>query len=125
MNMAMAGTSVRMVGTSVCASAGTNLNVAMADVMVDATVAQRAKQRPELAADMQALCWGSLGAREPNPDPNPDPDPNSNPNPNPNCRAASLALASLALASLALAAADPACDRHDSSWPSPMKRRRG
>ena len=41
---------------------GVNLNVAMADVMIDATVAERSKERPELAADMQALCWGSLGA---------------------------------------------------------------
>ena len=39
-----------------------NLNFAMPDVMIDATVAERAKLRPDLAAEMQALCWGSLGA---------------------------------------------------------------
>uniref|UniRef100_A0A7S0J6I0 Uncharacterized protein n=1 Tax=Calcidiscus leptoporus TaxID=127549 RepID=A0A7S0J6I0_9EUKA len=49
-------------GVAACLLLGTNWNVAMADVMVDATVAQRAKQRPELAADMQALCWASLGS---------------------------------------------------------------
>ena len=40
---------------------GENLNVAMCDVMVDATVAERTKQRPDLAAELQTLCWGSLG----------------------------------------------------------------
>ena len=38
-----------------------NLSMAMPDVMIDATVAERAKLRPDLAAEMQALCWGSLG----------------------------------------------------------------
>jgi len=39
----------------------TNVNFAMPDVMIDATVAERAKVRPELGAALQALCWGSLG----------------------------------------------------------------
>jgi hypothetical protein len=39
-----------------------NVNFAMPDVMIDATVAERAKVAPERAADLQALCWGSLGA---------------------------------------------------------------
>ena len=38
----------------------TNINFAMPDVMIDATVAQRAQAMPERTADMQALCWGSL-----------------------------------------------------------------
>jgi hypothetical protein len=37
-----------------------NLNFAMPDVMIDATVAERSKQRPHLAAELQALCWGSI-----------------------------------------------------------------
>lgn len=36
-----------------------NVNFSMPDVMIDATVAERSQQRPELAADLQALCWGS------------------------------------------------------------------
>ncbi len=39
-----------------------NLNVALADVMIDATVAEQTKRRPELGAELQALCWGALGA---------------------------------------------------------------
>ena len=38
-----------------------NVNFALPDVMIDATVAERAKLRPDRAADLQALCWGSLG----------------------------------------------------------------
>ena len=38
-----------------------NVNFAMPDVMIDATVAERAKAVPHRAADLQALCWGSLG----------------------------------------------------------------
>lgn len=38
-----------------------NLNVALADVMIDATVAEQTKRRPELGAELQALCWGALG----------------------------------------------------------------
>ena len=42
---------------------GVNLNVAMADVMIDATVAERSLERRELAAgDMQALVGALLGA---------------------------------------------------------------
>ena len=39
-----------------------NLNFALPDVMIDATVAERAKVVPARTADMQALCWGSLFA---------------------------------------------------------------
>ena len=39
-----------------------NVNFSMPDVMIDATVAERSKVRPELGAELQALCWGSLGA---------------------------------------------------------------
>ena len=39
-----------------------NVNFAVPDVMIDATVAERAKTHPARAADLQALCWGSLGA---------------------------------------------------------------
>lgn len=35
--------------------------IASPDVSIDAAVAERAKSHPHLAADMQALCWGSLG----------------------------------------------------------------
>ena len=38
-----------------------NVNFAMPDVMIDATVAERAKAAPKRTADLQALCWGSLG----------------------------------------------------------------
>lgn len=38
-----------------------NINFAMPDVMIDATVAERCKVRPELGAELQALCWGSMG----------------------------------------------------------------
>lgn len=38
-----------------------NVNFSMPDVMVDATVAERAKLAPERTADLQALCWGSFG----------------------------------------------------------------
>eukprot|EP00966_Prymnesium_polylepis_P199837 4631272-Prymnesium_polylepis.1 len=38
-----------------------NLNFAMPDVMIDATVATRGRERPELMASLQALCWASLG----------------------------------------------------------------
>lgn len=38
-----------------------NMNFAMPDVIIDATVAERSKQRPEFGASLQALCWGSLG----------------------------------------------------------------
>ena len=37
-----------------------NLNFAMPDVMIDATVVRRGQERPELMASLQALCWGSL-----------------------------------------------------------------
>lgn len=37
-----------------------NVNFALPDVMIDATVAERAKINPARTADMQALCWGSL-----------------------------------------------------------------
>ena len=39
-----------------------NINFAIPDVMIDATVAERSKQRPELAAELQALCWGAINA---------------------------------------------------------------
>ena len=39
---------------------GANLSIAMPDVMIDASVAERAKTHPRLTADMQSLCWGSL-----------------------------------------------------------------
>ena len=38
-----------------------NLNVTLADVMIDATVAEQTKRRPELGAELQALSWGALG----------------------------------------------------------------
>ena len=38
-----------------------NVNFAMPDVMIDATVAERSKRHPALGAELQALCWGSLG----------------------------------------------------------------
>ncbi len=38
-----------------------NMNFALPDVIIDATVAERSKVRPELGASLQALCWGSLG----------------------------------------------------------------
>ena len=41
-----------------------NVNFAVPDVMIDATVAERAKTHPARAADLQALCWGSLGAMQ-------------------------------------------------------------
>ena len=34
-----------------------NINFSMPDVMIDATVAERSRQRPDLAAELQALCW--------------------------------------------------------------------
>lgn len=37
-----------------------NVNFALPDVMIDATVAERCKSRPDLAAELQALCWGSI-----------------------------------------------------------------
>lgn len=40
---------------------GYNLNVALADVVIDATVATRIKDKPEHAAPLQSLCWGSYG----------------------------------------------------------------
>ena len=39
-----------------------SLNFAMPDVMIDATVAERSKQRPEYAAELQALCWGAINS---------------------------------------------------------------
>lgn len=39
-----------------------NTNFSMPDVMIDATVAVKAKLHPSLAADLQSLCWGSHGA---------------------------------------------------------------
>ena len=39
-----------------------NLNFAMPDVMIDASVAERSKLRPDLAAELQALCWGSINS---------------------------------------------------------------
>ncbi len=39
----------------------TQLNVALADVIIDATVAERCKAVPEQAARLQSLSWGSLG----------------------------------------------------------------
>lgn len=40
----------------------TNLNVALADVVVDATVAVQCKANPAQAAQLQSLSWGSFGA---------------------------------------------------------------
>lgn len=40
----------------------TSLNFAMPDVMIDATVAERSRQRPEYAAELQALCWGAINS---------------------------------------------------------------
>jgi len=39
----------------------TNLNVAIGDVVVDATVAVRCKMAPSQAAQLQSLSWGSFG----------------------------------------------------------------
>jgi len=39
-----------------------NLSIALPDVMIDASAAERARTHPLLAADVQALCWGSLNA---------------------------------------------------------------
>jgi Na+/melibiose symporter-like transporter len=38
-----------------------NVNVAMSDVMIDATIAERSREQPSLAADLQVLSWGSQG----------------------------------------------------------------
>jgi hypothetical protein len=35
-----------------------SLDRASPDVMIDASVAERAKTHPRLAADVQSLCWG-------------------------------------------------------------------
>lgn len=48
------------VGFAVSMFTFSNLSVALPDVMVDAIVAERSRERPELAADLQSLCWGSL-----------------------------------------------------------------
>ena len=39
-----------------------NMNNAIPDVMIDATVAERSRVRPDLTANLQALCWCSLYA---------------------------------------------------------------
>eukprot|EP00501_MAST-03F_sp_TOSAG23-6_P002542 GSMAST32.ASY1.ANO1.2681.1 assembled CDS len=38
-----------------------NYSIASPDVMIDASVAKRCRERPKYAADLQTLCWGSLG----------------------------------------------------------------
>lgn len=50
-----------MASTAAVVMLFSNINFAMPDVMIDATVAERAKVNPKRAADLQALCWGSLG----------------------------------------------------------------
>ena len=57
------GDQISVVGIGIMAllSLGVNFNVAMADVMIDAAVAEKCKAHPSLASDLQSLCWGSLG----------------------------------------------------------------
>lgn len=38
-----------------------NYSMASPDVVIDASVAERARTHPQLAVDLQSLCWGSLG----------------------------------------------------------------
>lgn len=39
---------------------GAYVGIAGVDVQIDATICERARVRPDLAADMQSLCWGAL-----------------------------------------------------------------
>ena len=38
-----------------------NYSMASPDVIIDASVAERCRDRPEFASDLQTLCWGSFG----------------------------------------------------------------
>jgi len=38
-----------------------NLSIASPDVMIDASVAEKCKSHPQLASDLQTLCWSSFG----------------------------------------------------------------
>ena len=37
-----------------------NYSIASPDVIIDASVAERCRDRPEFASDLQTLCWGAL-----------------------------------------------------------------
>mmetsp|Transcript_31348 Transcript_31348/g.58343 ORF Transcript_31348/g.58343 Transcript_31348/m.58343 type:complete len:551 (-) Transcript_31348:1096-2748(-) len=39
---------------------GVNLSVASPDVMVDGIIAERSRQYPQFASDLQSLCWGCM-----------------------------------------------------------------
>eukprot|EP00467_Chlorarachnion_reptans_P018669 CAMPEP_0114498912 /NCGR_PEP_ID=MMETSP0109-20121206/7131_1 /TAXON_ID=29199 /ORGANISM="Chlorarachnion reptans, Strain CCCM449" /LENGTH=627 /DNA_ID=CAMNT_0001676433 /DNA_START=27 /DNA_END=1910 /DNA_ORIENTATION=+ len=52
--------SISVIGATILLIAS-NFGRASPDVAIDAAVAERSIVRPELAADLQALCWGALG----------------------------------------------------------------